>query len=361
MRLLFVNSAWTESWGGGEKWTVEAANWFRQHGQETTIVARPHSRLKQAAITRGLPVIETVFGGDFDPLAIGRAHAIVRQSRCELVVVNFNKEAWQFGLAAKLCGIPVAARHGFPLFKNKASHRFLKQRLITKLIVNARSILDYYRSIGFATDDIELIYNGVAIVEQKRGELRRRFDIGTDELLIVAAGRLESQKRFDRVIELAAELSRSRPSLRFLIAGDGPLQEKLQAQINSQSLQRHVKLIGFVDDFAGVIGDADLFVLTSDDEGTPNALLEAMIAGVACVSTAVGSVNELFGDELSGNAIPLDHLDLLKDQTAALLDSASLRQAVAKRMQTRARSQFSLDASMQRFEQSFQNILKQPS
>ena len=74
--MVFVNSAWPQSWGGGEKWTVEAAEWFQQRGDEICVIGRLHSKFIAAARGRDLPVLESRFGGDFDPLAMLRAKKI---------------------------------------------------------------------------------------------------------------------------------------------------------------------------------------------------------------------------------------------------------------------------------------------
>jgi len=361
VKLALVNSAWPQSWGGGEKWTVEAAAWLRERGHAVHVVARPRSRLVAAARQRDLPCVDTIFGGDFDPLATMRARRILQDTQAELVVVNFNKEAWQFGFAGKLLGVPVVARHGFPLLKRKSSHRFLARRLLTRLVVNAASIRDGYSRLGFDTRHVPVIFNGVQSVTQHRGELRRRFSIPENARLLVGAGRLESQKRFDRLIEIAARLRERYSDLRLLIFGEGPLRDHLQAQIESRSLQECVMLAGFAGDFPQIIGDADLFALTSDDEGSPNALLEAMAAGAAGVAFDVGSVAEIFGAEFRDNRIPPGDVDAMSARIRFLLDNADARADTGKAMCARVLANFSHDSSMRQFERLFFEMISRPS
>lgn len=354
-----MNSAWPESWGGGEKWTVEAAHWFGTHGHETAVVGRPDSRLLKAAAARGVQGIATIFGGDISPTAIARARKILKHRRTELAVVNFNKEAWQFGLAAKMLGIPRVARHGFPLLRKAPHHRWLLTRVLDRLVVNAASIRERYRQLGFPVDRIEVIHNGTTVVGQKHGELRRRFGIRDDELLVLGAGRLESQKRFDRLLEIATALVHRIPKVRFLIAGEGPLQTELQARVRTLGLEIRVQLCGFVPDFAEVAGDADLFLLTSDDEGTPNVLLEAMAACVACIAFGVGSVPEIFAEALADNVIRAGEVAAMTERGFLLLDDGRLRKQVAEAMHSRIVQEFSMDASMRRFEEIFQLTVRE--
>ena len=357
MRLLLVNSAWPPSWGGGEKWFVEAAVWFAKNGHAVRLIGRPNSRLVRAARERAVDAIETPFGGDFDPRAVTRARKIISAFESEIVLVNFNKEAYHFGLAARKTGVPVVARHGLPLWKARVHHRWLARRLLAGVIINAATLWEEYRSLGLAPRYVAVIPNGVEMVEQKRGELRRRFKIPPDCRLILAAGRLESQKRLDRVIEAVARLLPGRPDLFGLIAGEGPLRADLEKQIHARALDSNVRLAGFVEDFAAVCGDADLFLLTSDQEGMPNVLLESMAAGVACVSFAVGSVPQIFAGELADNLLPPGDVNGLCACAAALVDDPALRCEVGRRMQTRVAAGYSLESSLRRYEEVLQQMI----
>ena len=358
MRLAFVNSAWAASWGGGEKWTVEAADWFRAQGHEIIVVGRPRSKLIAAAQGRNLPVVEFHFGGDFDPFATARAKRILSEHQVELAIVNFNKEAWLFGRAARKLKIPLVARHGFPLLRNTLHHRRLVEHLITRLVVNAQAIKAEYAQSGFDVSDVRIIHNGVAFMEQRRGELRKRFDISPDNMLILAAGRIESQKRFDRVLEIAQAITPTHPQIKLLIAGEGPDRESLEQQINERCLNEFIRFTGFIPDLAEIIADADLFLLTSDQEGTPNVLLEAMAAGVPCVSFAVGSVPEILTDDLSHYAIPAGDVVKMTERVIELLKNSSLRERVSKQMREQARTEFELNSSMQKFEHLFEETLR---
>ena len=350
MRLLLVNSAWPQSWGGGEKWTVEAACWFQEQRHAVAVAARPKSLLSESASRRGLETFELSFGGDFDPFAVRRARRLLKAYRPDAVLVNFNKEAWQFGFAARALRIPMIARHGFPLLRNSLHHRYLLNKLITRLIVNAASIREHYRDLGLPVEDADVILNGVRGVEQKRGELRGRYEIESDQTLVVAAGRVESQKRFDRVIELASQLAPSHPDLRFLILGSGPLKEELQAEIDARGLGERVRIGRFHRELASQIGDADLFVLTSDNEGSPNVLLEAMAAGVCCVATAVGAVPQILEGELAENAIPAGDSDALVKRVVQLVIDPNLRRTIGTRMQARTQGELSFEKSMRSYE-----------
>lgn len=113
---------------------------------------------------------------------------------------------------------------------------------------------------------------------------------------IVTCGRLAPQKNHKLLIDAFAEVAKLHPYARMKIYGEGSLRQSLKAQINELGLQKKVFLMGATNDVGKALQTADLFVLSSDYEGMPNALMEAMAAGVPCISTdcPCGGPRELF-------------------------------------------------------------------
>ena len=117
---------------------------------------------------------------------------------------------------------------------------------------------------------------------------------------IVTCGRLTSQKNHKLLIDAFAEVVKEHPYAKLKIYGEGSLRDVLQEQINKLGLQDNAFLMGATNDVAKALQTADLFVLSSDYEGMPNALMEAMAAGVPCISTdcPCGGPKELFQELL---------------------------------------------------------------
>lgn len=115
---------------------------------------------------------------------------------------------------------------------------------------------------------------------------------------IITCGRLEPQKNHKLLIDAFAEVSKLYPEAVLKIYGDGSLKYQLRQQIGDLGLHGKVFLMGTTDHVEEALRTADLFVLSSDYEGMPNALMEAMAAGVPCISTdcPCGGPRELFGE-----------------------------------------------------------------
>ncbi len=102
---------------------------------------------------------------------------------------------------------------------------------------------------------------------------------------IVGVGRLEKQKNFVLLIDAVASVADKYENLKLDIYGEGSMKEELQEYIDYLKLNQKVTLKGRSNDYDEIYGNASLFVLSSDFEGMPNTLMEAMAVGLPCIST----------------------------------------------------------------------------
>ena len=109
----------------------------------------------------------------------------------------------------------------------------------------------------------------------------------------VAVGSLTSQKAHHRLVEAVALLRDNGTDLKVAIAGEGPLRTELESQIEHAALTQSVHLLGEVGNIRGLLASARLFVMPSEFEGLPMALLEAMATGLPVVASSVGGLPEV--------------------------------------------------------------------
>jgi len=134
---------------------------------------------------------------------------------------------------------------------------------------------------------------------------------------ISAVGRLHSQKNFPLLMEAVKASAEVYPDLKLEIYGEGELREQLDARITSQNLSGICTLMGRTADVEGVLRETDLFVLSSDYEGMPNALIEAMAMGVPCISSDCRTgPKSLIRDGETGLLFQTGSLDSLKEKLA---------------------------------------------
>jgi len=144
--------------------------------------------------------------------------------------------------------------------------------------------------------------------------------------VFVAAGRLVEQKGFDLLIEAFARIAERHPDWSLEIYGTGPLEGELRDQLTRAGLESRVVLAGWADDFNAVLARSSVFVLSSRYEGFPNALLDAMAHGCACVGFSCESgPEEIIEHEENGLLVEAESVSELADQMSIVAGDVELR------------------------------------
>jgi len=147
----------------------------------------------------------------------------------------------------------------------------------------------------YPTQDVRCIYNTSPFVGNRSVE--RTIHGANERIKLIAVGTLQYRKGFDLLIKAIASMPhRQRQKLAVTIVGGGPSHTELAEMINHFQLGQIIMLAGETDDVAAFLAPSDAYILTSRDEGLPISLIEACSFGLPIISTAVGSIPELFND-----------------------------------------------------------------
>ena len=140
------------------------------------------------------------------------------------------------------------------------------------------------------------------------------------------------QKRQDILLEAFSIVHKKYPEYKLHIYGDGPDYKLLKAYINKLGLDSSVTLFGCVKCVQQKLKDDGVFVLTSDYEGVPNALLEAMAIGMPCISTkcSPGGAEMLIQNNKNGYLIECGNINDIADCISSFIDNKELAQALGK-------------------------------
>lgn len=147
---------------------------------------------------------------------------------------------------------------------------------------------------------------------------------------IVTAGRLSPQKNHAMLLSAVSSLVENFPEIRVDIYGDGELKEQLQDQINRSGLGKMVTLCGNVSDLHARIASAEMFVMTSEFEGLSNALLEAMMLGLPCITTDYPGADEAISHEKNGLIIPRGDTGRLAEEIRRVHTDEELRNTLTE-------------------------------
>jgi glycosyltransferase involved in cell wall biosynthesis len=188
------------------------------------------------------------------------------------------------------------------------------------------------QSRGVRQDRIFVVPNSVRTDSSEAtsaDEIRRRFKISCDTLVVLAVGRLSPEKGHRYLIDAVSRIISESPDIKLLvlIAGSGPAEKTLKRDVQRRGLDQRVKLVGYCPNVGALFSIADLFVLPSLSEGSPNVLLESMAARVPIVATNVGGVPELVNDGQSAILVPPgDARSLAKSMLELLVDRSRATQ-----------------------------------
>ena len=150
------------------------------------------------------------------------------------------------------------------------------------------------------------------------------------EKKIVTAGRLMPQKNQKMMIRAFSEVLKLHPDYKLVIYGEGPAREELEALSKELGVEKNVLLPGNVNDIHERIKDAEIFVLSSDYEGMPNALIEAMCIGLPSISTKVSGATDLILDHENGILTDLNDQKQLEHAMLELMEDERLREKLTK-------------------------------
>ena len=277
-------------------------------------------------------------------LRLNTFRRLVRQLRPELLhsySFYMNFPAWWAVLGTQ--GIAIGAlRSDFPRTVKKRGLLFgrLSARWPRTQIFNSRASAERARGAKglFVPRQLYVVRNGV--------DLQRFHAVPLStagRACILGVGSLSPVKRWDRL--LGAVLSLKRRGLDFLvrIVGAGPLREALHRQVQALSVTDRVEFVGQREDIPSLLADATFLVHTSDSEGCPNAVMEAMACGRAVVATGVGDTSSIVEHQKTGFVVPCGDDAALVERMVTLIADRELCRRMGEAGRRKAEREFGLD------------------
>ncbi len=272
-----------------------------------------------------------------DVRALIRLLRLMREERPDVVHTHKSKAGLIGRLAAVVAGVPVRIHtyHGHVLSgyfdKGRTTGLLWMERalalLSTRLITLSEELqVDLCRGLKIGDRErFRVIPLGLDLApfrcaERERGALRRELGLHSDCRLIGMVGRMVPVKDHATFLQSLAVLCRERSNVHAVLVGGGELEGFLRARVAELGLSGRVSFLGWRRDLPRIYADLDLLVLTSRNEGTPVAVIEAMAAGIPVVATAVGGVPDVLRER--GVLIPPGDEVKLTHAMASVLDSS---------------------------------------
>jgi len=356
-RLLYLQPA--PLFGGAERQAAEQASYLPRFGVEPTVVAGPGTAIidwleaeRVANIVpsrnfpgrwpkqRGLGKLTLPFrivSCGFDARA--EWDRLVAERGFDVILASLPFAWFTGSLVARRHGLPIAWRAGGAYINPaqvagmwSATH-FIRPDL---LICNGRAVAKTFSPVVPAP--VAIVPNGVdtSVFHPGAGDASRYRPPGASAV-VGFAGRLATTKRPADVIALAARLKHGRPGVRVLLAGEGTRRPEYE-RLARESGADNVSFLGFVADMPSFFAACDIVVLPSQEEGSSNALLEAMACRKAVVATDIPALLEQISHGETGLIYPLGDIAAFARAVETLLDEPARRESLAARAFEHART-----------------------
>lgn len=317
----------------------------------------PVCDLAQYTQTTGIPItmlpcLRRAVAPLHDPIACFRLYRHLRRIRPDIVHTHSSKAGILGRLAAVAAGVPVIvhAPHGhvfYGYFGWMASQAcVLTERLAarwTDRIITLTDLgkQDHVRYRIGPPEQFVPISCGIDLsrflhAEREGQALRDGFHLRPGEHVVLWAGRLVPIKGCDSFLRACAIVGRQYDRVRFIIVGDGPLAGPLRELASTLGLHDRVQFMGQREDIPAWMWSADIFVLSSLNEGLGRVLLEAMACHRPVVATAVGGVGEIVQAGETGLLVPPSDPDCLAEGMLTLLRDPEMARTFGERGYQRA-------------------------
>jgi len=291
--------------GGQEIRVLTEAQGFIARGHPVIIYAPPAARILAEAPRFGVPAFALPIGAK-RPRGVLALVGAFRARPVDIVNTHSSTDSWLAALACRwlrMRGRPypvlVRTRHVAVPVPNDRATRWLYRRATARVVTTSSALREQLiRDNGISPERIDSVPTGIDPREFERlDRARARAGLGLPSAapLIGIVATLRSWKGHRYLVEALSRLKHGDAKL--LIVGDGPQRDALQAQVAALGLVDRVIFAGQRDDVVPWLAAMDVFVLPSyANEGVPQALVQAMFAGIPCVTTDAGGIPEIARD-----------------------------------------------------------------
>jgi glycosyltransferase involved in cell wall biosynthesis len=274
----------------------------------------------------------------------------------------FGSNVWGTVLG-RLSGVPVVVAHEHTWsFQGRPVRRFLDRELVARwadvfVAVSGEDRRKMIEVEGVDPAKIRLIPNGIPSPANGAGaDVRTELGIEPGAPVLGVVCELRAQKALEVLFEAAALLLVEFPTLKVLVAGDGPERARLEEGARRLGVADTVLFLGIRRDVPAVLAAVDVAVLSSDYEGSPLSVMEYMAAAKPVVSTRVGGVPELVAEDVHGLLVEPRDPEALAEAVARLLRDPALARRLGAEGRRRQQREFSLEAMVGRIEDLYEEL-----
>jgi glycosyltransferase involved in cell wall biosynthesis len=364
--LSIVHTESSAGWGGQEIRVLTEAAGFIARGHRVLVAGAPGSRIAVEAPRFGVPLLAL-------PIGAKRARGVLamftalREHAPDIVNTHSSTDSWLAALAcrwlrARRLATPVLVRtrHVSVPVPNDRATRWLYRRATARIVTTGEALRrQLIRDNAIDPARIDSIPTGIDAARfggLDRAAARETLGLPPGVPLVGIVATLRSWKGHRYLVDALAAMAHR--DARLVLVGDGPQREALVAQVAARGLGPRVTFAGQQDDVAPWLAALDVFALPSyANEGVPQALLQAMFAGIACVTTDAGAIPEIARDGDTALVVAKEDAAALAAGLDRLLAEPDLAATLARNARAFVAPRYGLDTMLDRMESAFRRAL----
>ncbi len=318
---------------------------------------------------QGIPVYEVDWHAWYDvrgPLEMAR---IIRREKVDLIHSHLPGQNFYSCVAGMLTRRKTLVTYHGPIELSDATSvkgafkLWFVRKTADGVIVVCNMMREKLRDIGFPSDNMVRIYNGIdtsRYESRKDPQLRKALGFKVDTKLIGMVANVRQSKGYDCFVRAAKQVLNDWPDARFLAVGDiNPVvADPIFRLVKELSLEDKLIFAGFREDIPEILSELDVFVLASTSEGFPLVTLEAMAAGKPMVITRCGGPQEVVEDGKTGFLVPTSNPDALAMRISELLGNESQAHDFGANARVKVNREFTLDAMISHHERLYKRYLE---
>ncbi len=340
----------TRFWGGGEKSHFDYAINFRDKNYRVFLVTGKNTPLFKKVACLGFQVLDIKLTNIslLNPFKIFKLKRFFRENQIDTVFLNSSADLKIGGIAAKWAKVKyIIYMRGLAVpIKNSPLNRFLLTKIVSHVVANSegtrKTVIQKLHPV-LTEETVHVVYRGINFQEwdsRKVVDLKLRKN---NEIIIGNIGRLVKQKGQWMLIDIAKRLKQEGISFQLIIAGTGPLENKLKQLVIKNQLESNIQFAGFLSDVKSFLRAIDIFVFPSLWEGFGNAMVEAMTERKPVVAFNLTSNPVIIQNKQMGILVDYPDIDKFTEAIIKLAKNKEIRELMGEKARESVVKRFSMN------------------
>jgi glycosyltransferase involved in cell wall biosynthesis len=355
--VKIVHTEASLGWGGQEIRILSESQGLIARGHDVRLLCPAEARIFSEAPRWRVPVTALPIGRK-RPVGVKVLYEWLKANRCDVVCTHSSTDSWLAAFALLALGRPVPKvrmRHISAPVPTNAPTRWLYTRATTRIVTTGEALKqDLINKNRFPAQRIDSVPTGVDAKRYRPGDraaARAALKLPLEEMLVGIVATLRDWKGHEYLIDALPQ------GARLVIVGDGPRRQILENHVDARGVRARTIFAGDQTDVVPWLQALDIFVLPSyANEGVPQALIQAMMAGLPCITTHAGSIAELARNGETALVVATKDADAIRAALERLLGDERLRKKLGEAAREHAAAHFSLERMLDRMEAIYRQV-----